>query len=117
MCLWRAPEKYIAGAALDRAGLDSQWAWVNCSAIVWLEGVDKLEKTITVSWIEPITFRCVAQFLNQLHNRVSSADSSCYRNVFAGFVAKRAELTKGRMCPSVGLILQILKLIFFKTWK
>jgi hypothetical protein len=21
MCLWRAPEKYIAGAALDRAGL------------------------------------------------------------------------------------------------
>jgi hypothetical protein len=24
MCLRRAPEKYIAGAALDRAGLDSQ---------------------------------------------------------------------------------------------
>jgi hypothetical protein len=24
MCLWRAPEKYIAGAALDRAGLDNQ---------------------------------------------------------------------------------------------
>jgi hypothetical protein len=23
MCLWRAPEKYIAGAALDRAGLDN----------------------------------------------------------------------------------------------
>jgi hypothetical protein len=23
MCLWRAPEKYIAGAALDRAGLHS----------------------------------------------------------------------------------------------
>jgi hypothetical protein len=24
MCLRRAPEKYIAGAALDRAGLDSR---------------------------------------------------------------------------------------------
>jgi hypothetical protein len=24
MCLWRAPEKYIAGAALDRAVLDSR---------------------------------------------------------------------------------------------
>jgi hypothetical protein len=24
MCLWRAPEKYIAGAALDRAALESQ---------------------------------------------------------------------------------------------
>jgi hypothetical protein len=24
MCLWRAPEKYIAGAALDRAGIDVQ---------------------------------------------------------------------------------------------
>jgi hypothetical protein len=23
MCLWKAPEKYIAGAALDRAGLDN----------------------------------------------------------------------------------------------
>jgi hypothetical protein len=23
MCLWRTPEKYIAGAALDRAGLDN----------------------------------------------------------------------------------------------
>jgi hypothetical protein len=24
MCLWRAPEKYIAGAALDRVGLDNR---------------------------------------------------------------------------------------------
>jgi hypothetical protein len=24
MCLWRAPEKYITGAALDRAGLGHQ---------------------------------------------------------------------------------------------
>jgi hypothetical protein len=73
MCLRRAPEKYIAGAALDRAGLDSRarlWALRNgldllarniifsasgthfCQrlskpqGIVRLEGLDKLNKLI-----------------------------------------------------------------------
>jgi hypothetical protein len=26
MCLWRAPEKYIAGAALDRAAIDLRFS-------------------------------------------------------------------------------------------
>jgi hypothetical protein len=32
MCLQRAPEKYIAGAALDRAGLDS-WLTDGCEVV------------------------------------------------------------------------------------
>jgi hypothetical protein len=75
MCLRRAPEKYIAGAALDRAGLDN-WltnggkfvslthrprstpqkryvsasgsirGWVNTQGLVRLEGFGKLKKKI-----------------------------------------------------------------------
>jgi hypothetical protein len=34
MCLWRAPEKYIAGAALDRAALVGPWSLVNFTHLI-----------------------------------------------------------------------------------
>jgi hypothetical protein len=78
MCLRRAPEKYIAGAALDRAGLDSQLEegvevvsltrrpriqpkkFLVSSVGVQLEEINQLKNPVTSFGNEPTNFQFIA---------------------------------------------------------
>jgi hypothetical protein len=56
------PERFLV--------LISVRGWVDPRDMVWLEGIGQLRNPMTSSWIEPATFRLVAEYLNQLYNRV-----------------------------------------------